>query len=104
MLTFHGSLPCSHAFISPCRAVLGPSNLRIFYLPLNSEFATGCVIWKLFTFVSFCPLRCRTTFLTGYLVARMSIIILPTRFEVYGSLVYIGAEVSACMIIMLYVV
>ena len=24
-LTFHGSLPCSHAITSPCRAVLGPS-------------------------------------------------------------------------------
>ena len=43
-LTFHGNLPCSHVITSPCIAAPGPSHLRNFHLPLNSESGTGCVI------------------------------------------------------------
>ena len=39
-LTFRGSLPCSHVITSPCRVVLGPSHLKPFHLPSNSEFGT----------------------------------------------------------------
>lgn len=38
-----------------------PSHLRNFQLPLNLDFGTGCVIWRLFTLISFCPLRCCIT-------------------------------------------
>lgn len=82
-LTFHGSLPCSHVITSPCRVVLGPSHLKPFHLPSNSEFGTGYVMWRSVTFISFRSLRfCITSLISVSLgTLCMDIIIIPSRFE-----------------------
>ena len=86
MLPFMAAYPV-HVCTSPGRAVLGPSHLRKFHLHLNSKFKTGCVIWRLFTFVSYHHLRCCITspiwICCGTL--HMHIIILQSRFEKEGS-------------------
>ena len=86
-LRFYGCLPCSNAFISPCRAVLGPSHLSNFHLPVNSEFVTGCVIWRSITCISFCLLRCCITSLIRVSSNTLctNIVILQSHFEKEGS-------------------
>lgn len=86
-VNFHCSLPCSQVFTSTCRVVLGPSHLRKFHHRLNSEFGTGCVIWRLLTFVSFRHLRCGITspIWVSCGTLHMHIVILQSRFEKVGS-------------------